>query len=323
MKRFLLFIPFITFLTIVRLSAQFDAQYSQHMLAPAIYNPAMVGMDDALMINLFNRQQWVSIPNAPTSFLLQAGIPKQWGKYVHGFGLLISNENIGLFQNQQLQLQYAWHQSLWGGHLSTGLQAGVLQQNFDASGIYIPNSDYHNPSDQSIPSGSLEGIIPDFQLGVQYLYDNLQLGLAATHLLESSIKLKPSAEATDEESYRTFASRTYYLNGSYNIKLRNPFYTLQPTILLKSDFTALQTDLSTVLRYKESFWGIAGWRPGDALIFGVGMQLKQGLRVGYAYDVPIGVMGLSTGGSHEIFLGFRRKISTSSTSKKQKSVRIL
>ena len=237
--------------------------------------------------------------------------------------MLVIKESIGLFNTQLIQLQYAYKKKLFNGEMSLGLQGGILQQNFDADGIHIPTSDYHTGTDVSIPTGSLKATIPDFSLGIWYDHSIYYAGLSVSHLLESSINLKAGGDATEKKIYKTVASRTYYLTNGYNIALTNPLYTVQPSFLLKTDLTALQFDLSGKLLYKEQFWGGLGWRWQDAVIVMAGIKLAQGLSIGYSYDISTSAVAKFSSGSHEIYLGFVKKIGTTTVSKKQKSVRIL
>lgn len=305
-----------------RTLAQFDGQFSQYMLNPGAFNPAAIGEGENLLVNLTNRQQWTSIDNAPNTFMVNASMPQMMGQSRHGLGLLIMKESIGLFSTQLLQLQYAYKKNLWGGLLGIGIQGGMLQQDFDADKIYIPNSGYHTPNDASLPTGSLSGKIPDVSAGVWLSLPEFYTGLSASHLFETGIKLKRNEDEPSENAYTMKASRTYYLTGGYNIKPANPLYTLQPSFLLKTDLTAWQTDVSARLTYKDKYWGMAGWRPQDAVIVSAGIKLPQGLSIGYAYDISLTLWGAS-GGSHEIFLSYSKKIETATVSKKQKSVRIL
>jgi len=305
-----------------RMLAQYDGQFSQYMLNPGTFNPAAIGEGDELLVNLTNRQQWTKIDNAPSTFFLNASMPQVLGQTRHGLGLVIMKESIGLFSTQLLQLQYAYRKPMWGGLVGFGIQGGMLQQDFDADGIYIPTSDYHSPTDASLPTGNLSGKIPDVSAGIWFSHPRFYSGFSTSHLFETAIKLKQNAEEPNENAYTMIASRTYYLTGGYNITLANPFYTLQPSFLLKSDLTAWQTDVSTLLTYKDRYWGMMGWRPQDAVIVSAGIKLPQGLSIGYAYDISLTLWGAS-GGSHEIFLSYRKKIETATVSKKQKSVRIL
>lgn len=303
--------------------AQFDAQWSQYMQVPGLYNPGAVGLNSDLNVHLGFRQQWVGIKNAPSTFSINVGMPLRIGKTINGLGLLMSNESIGLFSTQLFQAQYAYKKKLWQGELSLGLQAGILQQGFNASGIYIPNSEYHNPNDPAIPSGDIEGIIPDFGLGAWFSRSDFYLGLSTTHLLGSRIKLSQKGSTETDKEVLFKVARSYYLTGGYNISLSNPLYVLQPSIMAKTDLVAWSADLSCLLKYNKEYWGGLGWRPGEAIIAMVGVNLDFGLSLGYAYDIPISEMIYFSSGSHELFIAYRKKIDTALMSKKQKSIRIL
>jgi len=307
----------------IRVFGQYDAQMSQYMLMPGIFNPAIAGESSEMNVSLINRQQWVGVDNAPSTLFVHASMPFVFNNRKHGFGLVVLKESIGLFSTQLIQLQYAYKKNWMNGILSIGLQGGVLQENFNADGIYIPSSDYHSNSDVSAPKGALEGMIPDFSMGLWYNHKSFYAGISASHLLESTIKLKAGKDATEGKSYSTIASRTYYLTNGYNIALSNPLYTLQPSFLIKTDLTAWQADLSGKVFYKERYWGGLGWRWQDAVIVMAGIKLPQGLSIGYAYDISTSAVASFSGGSHELFMGYTKKIGTATVSKKQKSVRIL
>jgi len=61
-------ILFMLFFHSEKVSAQYDAQLSQYMLAPGTFNPAFTGQGSDLNISLINRQQWVGVENAPRPF---------------------------------------------------------------------------------------------------------------------------------------------------------------------------------------------------------------------------------------------------------------
>jgi len=306
-----------------RVNAQYDAQLSQYMFMPGIFNPGIAGESSELNFSLVNRKQWVGIENAPSTLFMHVAMPFSINGRKNGFGLVVLKESIGLFSTQLVQLQYAYKKKVLNGVMSLGLQGGILQENFDSDKIHIPTSDYHTSTDVSIPKGQLEGIIPDFSMGIWFNHRDFYAGLSASHLFESTIKLKAGKDATDENSYNTRASRTFYLTNGYNIALTNPLYTVQPSFLLKTDLTVWQMDLSTKVLYKERFWGGLGYRWQDAIIVMAGIKLQQGLSVGYSYDISTSAVAGFSSGSHEIFLGFTKKIGTATVSKKQKSVRIL
>ncbi|MDD4921836.1 MAG: type IX secretion system membrane protein PorP/SprF [Bacteroidales bacterium] len=319
----LFFLLLVVLLQSIPVSAQYDAQLSQYMLTPGTYNPAIAGQGSDMTISLVNRQQWLGMEGAPKTFILHASMPSPLNNQKNGFGLVIYKESIGLFDTQLLQLQYACKKKLRKGMLSIGLQGGILQENFDSDGIYLPTSDYHSSTDESIPTGSLKGVIPDFSLGLWYDHEKYYAGISVSHILETMIKLKTGTDGTDENSYQTVASRTYYLTNGYNIIPANTLYKVQPSFLLKTDLIAWQLDLSVKVLYKDRLWGGVGYRWQDAMIMMAGIRLSQGLSIGYSYDISTSVLASFSGGSHEIFLGYTKKIGTATQSKKQKSVRIL
>ena len=91
---------------------------------------------------------------------------------------------------------------------------------------------------------------------------------------------------------------------------------------MKTDFATWQCELGSTIQYKEKYWGGLGYRFQDAIIFQVGMQLANGLTIGYAFDLPISSMIYTSVGSHELSLSYSFKIEFS---KKQtyKSIRHL
>lgn len=310
-------------LTGIRASAQFDAQTSQYMLAPGTFNPAVAGEGNDLLLTLQNRQQWIGIEGAPSTLLANVTMPFVFGNRKHGIGLLIEKESIGLFSTQLLQIQYAYKKKLKSGVLSLGIQGGILQEGFDGSGIHIPTSDYHVSTEVGIPTGTLEGIIPDFSAGAWFQNERWYAGLSASHLFETAVKLRSGPDDTSTDSPEMVASRTYYLTNGYNIALPNALYSLQPSFLLKTDLTAWQLDLSAKVFYKDKYWGGLGWRSQDAIVVLAGIKLPQGLSIGYSYDIATSVVAQFSGGSHELFMSYTKKIGTATVSKRQKSVRIL
>ena len=303
--------------------AQFDAQWSQYMMAPGTFNPAVAGMGSDLYATVQNRRQWVGIENAGSTLVASVSLPWVLGNRKHGIGLLIEKESIGLFSTQLFQVQYAWIKPLEKGTLSIGFQGGILQEGFDATSIHIPTSDYHTPTETDMPSGTLEGIAPDMSAGIWYKSDRWWTGASVSHLLESPVSLKQGENDTNDNNPEFVASRTYYLTGGYNILPSNPLYTVQPSFLVKTDLTAWQMDLSARVTYKDKYWGGLGWRYRDAVVALFGIKLPQGLSIGYSYDIATSAVAKFSSGSHELFLGFTKKIGTETVSKKQKSVRIL
>lgn len=299
----------------IELRAQVDAQFSQYWALPNYYNAGAVGQDSKLNIRAGSRQQWVGMPGAPKTFLISAEMPFRFLKRNHGAGLVMTNETLGLYSNMAIALQYAYKVRLWEGQLSLGLQLGMLDQRFDGTGVSIPESDYHNSSDDGIPQSELQGMAFDMGFGTFYSHKYFYAGLSATHLTEPVI--------TFDEKYETYTGRSYYFIAGGNIPFKNALYELQPSLLLKTTFQMTQVELTARLKYNKFLWGGVSYRWKDALVIMIGADYKN-FMLGYSYDYPVSAIVKATSGSHEVFLGYSLKIDFSNKNKnKHKSIRIL
>ena len=306
---------FFLLLGFVELRAQVDAQFSQYWALPNYYNAGAVGQDGKLNIRAGSRQQWVGMPGAPKTFLVSAEMPFRLFKQNHGVGLAMTNETLGLYSNMTIALQYAYKVRLWQGQLSLGLQLGLLDQRFDGTEVSIPESDYHNSSDDGIPQSELQGMAFDMGFGVFYSHKYFYAGLSSTHLTEPVI--------TFDEKYETYTGRSYYFIAGGNIPFKNALYELQPSLLLKTTFQITQVELTARLRYNKFLWGGLSYRWKDALVIMIGADYKN-FMLGYSYDFPVSAIVKATSGSHEVFLGYSLKIDFSNKNKnKHKSIRIL
>lgn len=319
--RYILLLISINLFTSIK--AQFDSSISNFSDLSYLYNPSTTGVDDNVIINIFDRKQWSDVQDAPSTMIIHVSYPLQIGNKVHGLGLTISKESIGLFSTQNLLGQYSYSIKFPKSTLRLGIQAGIIQNNFDANDIYIPNSDYHISEDLSIPYGELNANTIDFATGISYEEKNFSLGLSSTHLTKTKFNLKDqeSSEETTNNSAKTYAERTYYFLGKYNIILRNPLYRLRPSVLVKTTFNTTQYDINAKLVYDEKISGGLGWRSKNTAIFYFGVKLPIGIKLNYSYDLNNDIN--SVGGCNEIYLTYSKKINKSKTRKSKKSVRFL
>ncbi len=67
-------------------------------------------------------------------------------------GQMAHNDEIGLFSHKRFALQYAYHHRIWGGRLSIGVQADMLQEDLDGS-----KADLGTGNDPAFPSSKVNG----------------------------------------------------------------------------------------------------------------------------------------------------------------------
>ena len=315
MRRPLLF-TIVLLLTCVSLArAQYDVRLSQYFQAKPYYNPASVGATEDLNILALARMEWVGIDGAPLSFFAMADMPLTLGKTQHGVGVVLLTESIGLFQNTHVGLQYAYKQKLFGGTISGGFQIGLVNQSFDGSKVEMVESEYHQQTDEAIPTSQVSGMGFDMNFGLFYTHKKFYAGIGMAHLIEPELQL-------DENAY-SYIGRTYNFMGGYNIPLPNPLFELQPSVFLLTDLQSFHTDITARLEYNKMFNGGVSYRVNASvgILFGVKIGRFQ---AGYAYDFPITALGQATSGSHELCVRYSLKLKKTKTGKnRHKSVRIL
>lgn len=315
MRRPLLF-TIVLLLTCVSLArAQYDVRLSQYFQAKPYYNPASVGTTEDLNILALARMEWVGIKGAPLSFFAMADMPLTLGKTQHGVGVVLLTESIGLFQNTHVGLQYAYKQKLFGGTISGGFQIGLVNQSFDGSKVEMVESEYHQQTDEAIPTSQVSGMGFDMNFGLFYTHKKFYAGIGMAHLIEPELQL-------GENAY-SYIGRTYNFMGGYNIPLPNPLFELQPSVFLLTDLQSFHTDITARLEYNKMFNGGVSYRVNESvgILFGVKIGRFQ---AGYAYDFPITALGQATSGSHELYVRYSLKLKKTKTGKnRHKSVRIL
>ena len=304
-------------------AAQVDTQLSQYWAVPSYYNPAAIGRTDYINIVGGARLQWVGIPNAPQSFIGTANMPIKIGKKRIGVGVIMQQESIGLFSNLQFGAQVAYKQKLFGGELSIGLQAGLFDQKFKGSEVYIPSDDdYHQETDDAIPTTDMHGTAFDLGFGAFYTHKWFWAGISATHLTEPTISLNTD-EGTEESLYESQAGRMFYFIGGSNIPIKNTLFEIQPSFMIRTDFTDVQPEVTARVRYNKFLSAGVAYRYDDAVSIQIGAEFKN-FFVGYNYDYPTSAISKASSGSHEVFVGYNVKLNMSDKNKnKHKSIRLM
>lgn len=311
-KKYFLFILLFIF-SVLTANAQWDSNISQYWAMKNFYNPSFVGQSNALESSMIHRRQWVGIKNAPVTSVVSVNMPlKLFGKE-HGVGVLVNNDKLGLFSNTSFMVQYAYKFIFKGGKvLNVGLQGGMFNVDFDASGIIIPNSGGAFDASE-IPSGGGDKVV-DGGLGVSWVTPNYYLGASVSHLWNPSFSL--------DDNYDSYIARTFYLVGGYNIKLGTPLLELQPSVFYKTDAIFHQVDLTARLNYKRFLNGGVSWRKDDGFIFLLGFKIRN-IEASYSYDLSTSEIGRVSKGTHEIFIKYSVPLSKAKKRGALKSIRIL
>ncbi len=306
--------------------AQADAQFTQHYEVPSLYNPAAIGQTDFLRLRGAGRLQWVGIDGAPQTFLLTADMPFKLLEKRFGAGLVMQQESIGLYKSLNLSGQLGFKMKKWGGELTAAIQFGLFQQNFKGSEVYLPDGDdYHQGTDDAIPTSDLTGNALDLGFGLSYAKPNWQVGLSVTHLMAPTITMSTEQGGSDsgENIYEFCADRTFYFTGSCNIPVKNTLFEIIPSLLVKTDLTFTTGELMARARYNKFLSFGVGYRWDDAVIATVAAELKN-FYIGYSFDYATTELRSASSGSHEVVVGYKLKLNLGEKNRnRHKNIRIM
>lgn len=310
--------------------AQTDAIPAQFHQMPAMLNAAAAGQTDCLRIRGCAGLQWVGVDGAPRTFGGSADMPVRLLGQRIGLGVRLVQQSQGLYSTMAAGFQGAWGIRRWGGLWSAGLDIGLLDQSFKGSRVYIPDGDdYHQGTDQAIPTTDIHGTTLDLGAGLYYTHRYFQAGISCAHLNSPTVSMAAetssgSASATTSAERYTFkASPTLYFMACGNIPLKNTLFEIVPAIAVASDFTFTTARMSALAIYRR-FLGLGlgySWR--DAVTATVCAHIRD-FYVGYTYGYPTSAISRASSGSHQIVVGYSLRLDMGQKNRnRHRSVRIM
>jgi type IX secretion system PorP/SprF family membrane protein len=316
MKKIFSFL-FIVFIVNFAAFGQQDPQYTNNMFYKLGVNPGYAGADGSINGLILNRYQWEGFGGAPKTLVFSVDAAITAFGAPGGIGINLVRDQLGFFDNTFINVNYAYKIPLDIGVLGVGLSIGAANIGIKPEG-WISSDDIFNNSkggagDNLIPQGETSQVAFDAGLGVYLKSKHYYFGAAVTHLNQAEIKF--------DELARTYLVRHYYLSGGYNIKLPEPLFELRPSFFFKSDLASWQLDLNVNIVYDERFWGGVSFRMGDISLL-MGIEMANGLRLGYSFDLTTSVIRRYGFASHEIFVSYSLNLEKN-RNRKYKSVRFL
>ena len=295
--------------------SQQDPLSSQYMFNTLTYNPGVAGISGMVCATALNRQQWAGFKGAPSTTVFNVSAPVKPFKIRSGVGLLVESDNVGFDKDINISASYSYHLDLGQGLLGIGLNAGMLNKTLDPTWV-IPTGESHTPpsGDPLIPENKESYVAFDAGLGLFYKADKYYASLSVTHINQPKIKFSKGTP---------YISRHYYLTAGYTLQLPDPSLELLPSVFAFSDGKVMQFNLTSLIRYNKKVWGGVSYRYGDALIGIIGLELFNGIRLGYAYDFTLSDMGQNSNGSHEFMINYCFDLGLGKSPMKYKSIRFL
>ena len=309
-QNLVLFVMF--WMLVLTASAQQEPSFSHYWAMETSYNPAAAGKESKLNIAGAYAMTLTGFEHAPCTMYIGADMPLMLLNSYHGVGAQLMSDRIGLFDHQRLALQYAYKHRMLGGMLSVGVQVGMLSEKFKGSEL-----DLEEKEDPAFSTTDVSGTALDVSAGLYYTHRNWYAGFSVLRATAPSIEL-------GERSILDI-SRTYYLTGGYNIKLRNPFLSVHPSVLAHTDGTTYRVNMTTRVKYtngQKMFYAGAGYSPTNSVTALIG-GFFHGITLGYSYEIYTKALKLGNG-SHELFVGYQTDLDFQKKGRnRHQSVRIL
>jgi type IX secretion system PorP/SprF family membrane protein len=286
--------------------AQQLPQYSLYMLNPYGYNPAAAGVENTLVVTGVYRQQWADLSGAPSNRTVNVQMPLSIIR--SGIGLRFETDAIGAHNITQAVASYNYQLELGTRTLlALGVGAGYLQYSLDGAKLRAPQGTYVEPTgvflhnDPLLPEGTAAAGTPVFEAGVYLQLQNFEVNLAAQPVFAPALQ-------AGRNGFRLRPVQHYITSVAAQFDLGDNL-TMRPSVLLRTDLTATQTELSTIFRWRENIFGGASFRGlsssvNDALVAIAGFKINEKTTLAYAFDVPLSPLRAVNRGSHELLLRF-------------------
>lgn len=293
--------------------AQQDPQFSQNMMNHMTVNPAFAGENGRGMISGIYRNQWQSMEGAPETYAFNLDAPLRIRRVNGGIGLNMMSDKLGMQTNLHLMLNYSFKHKFRFGVLSIGTKIGIINAKIEGEYHLTEGSAADDPA-LGGTSANESRMMFDMGLGAFLTGRNFYAGLSVSHLTRPEMRIGSTG--------RFFLAQHMFLTGGYTLPLSSKF-DLQPSAFIKTDFVSTQYSINANVVFNKMYWGGISYRYEEALIFMGGLELKNGIHVGYSYDWNVSHVGKYTGGSHEVTLSYTFGMQVGKRERLYKSVRFL
>lgn len=266
-------------------------------------NPGETGIEDGICATTIYRNQWDKVSGAPNSAILNiegnlTGLLPIPG----GLGISFFHDAIGFVRQNNLMLNYSYHQPTNYGTIGIGMGLGMI--NIGMQPDWVPPETTPDPT---LPIGfSKAGL--DLNFGLYWKGNqNYYAGISSTHL--SATRLSEKFTVGGLQGVQSYSSaRHYYFMGGY---FTDPGVVgpgkLAGDLLLRTDLVKFSSDIMGRYIMQTStgieYYGGLTYRTSDAVAILIGGSMNS-WTVGYSYDYTVNKLAKISNGTHEVLVKY-------------------
>lgn len=316
------------FVTTPFVFGQWDIPYTQFWQTKNLYNPAFVGQKKHVELSGAYKLLWTGIDNSPKQLYVSAVTPIEFLGMQHTVGIIMSNVSMGSEHNSQFSGQYNYVWDTGRSRFAVGIEAGMLNINFDESS-YTLKPDTTQDNKMQLTVNPVDKKTFNINAGISWHTDRFFAGVAARHINQARYYATDITGTTDSENATPSDSAyskipiSYNFMTGYNIRLFHTLFEVQPMFFFQTDGTHSYRHIAMQTAYNRRFFLGAMWKGNSNYAFFAGVRFLN-LELNYAYDLHQTGIGKESNGSHEI--SFRYNFPVELRYKKpqpHKSIRLL
>jgi type IX secretion system PorP/SprF family membrane protein len=296
-----------------------DFQFSQFYAAPLYLNPALAGISQETRMGSVYRRQWPGLDYQFTAFT--AYVDHYSFDYKSGVGLSLSSfsEEFLKLNTTDISGYYAYNLQLSERvNFQLGTQISYIQKRGTLENLLFGDQiDVFNQTTLPSSADAVGGLEPfsyfSVGLGGVLTWDKLWVGFSGHHLNRPKVAIYVRDGQTQHWP-------KYSLQAGYTIPLEEPefweegsgkFVHLMANYKRQGPFQFVDAGLQVLLNQLVFGGGfrslpIQSDLPKRESVIGLfGLNLPNGLAMGYSYDYPISDVGSQTLGSHELSLRYQ------------------
>lgn len=266
-----------------------QVNYTQYMNNLTPLNPAFSLVKDGLAVNTMVRKQWLGIPGAPSTYMLDASIPIE--SINSSAGLIVSNDVFAVEHVTEANAFFAKAINLSGNtKLAVSLNIGYRNYVADYSSVDVADYSFRTNVKETSPNAGF---------GVMLFSNSYFVGISVPEL---TIRSLGNASVQDNENFQNH----YYLTAGFAAWLNEDFKFRYVGLASYTKDIPVIGDISGTMIIRNAFEIGVNYRTNKEVAGIMSINIDK-FRIGYSYQV--GTSSANIGGysnaTQEFTLGFR------------------